>query len=325
MKENGAESCATLVDTKKFKECESLKNSEYQAKIYTEERKAITLKIFNEAKLDATNYLTNLKERLPLSHQPTIDEMISRLKKARLFFSAALGDQITFNATALKDYSEGEETFNVFIEGLVLYADSAPETLYHSFAHELAHFVEKSEFYDHPMEAVVGCLKSRASIGAKPNDVECISRLVTERTPQVGLKFPSVQSGVSWVDKRALELVKRKPDATISIANRFGQECQLSQVGEAYADWFAAELLVKSRHRGSITKSVGVLCSGYQQGRAFKANEGNVAFGFDPHPSDFSRVNRLLATQPEILKEIGCEKLGTTAKYCEMSKEKISN
>jgi hypothetical protein len=240
----------TDLENEKWIECQKMIEKLISSRVYTPARKDTTQKLYEKAKTATLGFLDKQKKVIESSGDDGQDEKIAVLEEMRkkilrtkLKFGPPVSDPISkFNAS--NEPPENWErifdnSFSIHLEGVVVLADHAPESLYFILLHELAHSIGYLDFsesnLDDPFKNQVACLKDEKSINAKENDYNCflgLSRLAESFHKPDLLKESKILASFT---KKHHYLAPALPD------DIFFKNCQVGQVEEAFADWIATE------------------------------------------------------------------------------------
>lgn len=299
---------------KEWTECKSQIENMMAPKIYTKDRTEAARQIFLQAKKDLQSFLTQYSSRNSQSamEAKVLEEMISTLDKITL----KLGNQTTpfFNLSGWNAFYQSISVEKkMHLEGTVLLADNAPDTLYAIVLHELGHAISPvGDFYfpnyiGSPFLSQISCLKNEKSIGAKSTDIECVEKYRKDE----GKNDPIL----SDIINRA----KKNPDNSYFVP----PSCQNGQLNEAFADLIASEVYwlkkkntisnlteVPNRSTGELLPSKEILqifngvllfCTSIKKQNGETRQERK-----DPHPLASERMDYILLAHPLSMKLLGC-------------------
>ena len=214
-------------------------------------------------------------------------------------------------------YEPGKEIFK-FCSGFLLQADSE-FTIAWIIGHELAHSIDpcninrapanlgfsysneqdfKKMEREYPVPNVIDCLRGEDSVGARNSDVAARD---DEHSASSG---PLFRFRAAVVDNA-----------------RNASFCHDDQIGESFSDWLGVEMLPKyMEQHHKLTPDQ--FRTGYGNAmRLFCKIEGDAAaqstFGMDVHPDPEKRINRILLTNPDVRRQMGCPPKHSKFKYCD--------
>jgi hypothetical protein len=165
---------------------------------------------------------------------------------------------------------------------------------------------EKAE-NEYPIPGVIKCLRSEKSIHAgffKPN------QMMASGYGQVG-------PGGGYMPDPSM-MPPTKPTSKLPLF------CDKDQIGESFSDWMAAEVTPEYIQKNFPKLSVDQYRNGYSNiWRGICEDEVaktlNPNFGYDPHPDQVDRTNRLILAQPTIRKQMNCTKPLPSVIHCSTS------
>jgi hypothetical protein len=331
--------CFELQSTKDYLACALIRTKYVKRYIYTPERSAKAQQLFERAKYDMIAYLTRRMELLPaMGAKDTVgvmSSMIAQIRKTRVFLGDANedGKDFSFNAaqvnlipasqrsyTLWDQLSNSKRNYNpyVYIEGYILLTDEAPESVYNTMLHELGHVIDPDSFStsgnsNNPFRRDLLCLERPDTIASRPTDFACLEawarRLASRGSPVLARLL-----------ENSLAELRTNPNKNVYLPPLpEGEEsCQQAQLGEAFADWIAAEagafaagagLLPKDaaptqkslKRRDEIFQIAALRC-----GRDPKTPEGREILFKDSHPLPSDRLRKLFMASPYVRGALGC-------------------
>lgn len=147
---------------------------------------------------------------------------------------------------------------------------ASKEILFAVFAHEIAHALDScrwSAFFSgaHPQDSVLSCLRSDESVAAKTRDDRELERL------RKSGKLPEAL------------FVSLKENPTCNKSEYPPQGVQADQILEAFADWFSAQVLARSKYRNSPRRD---LCEAKElrPGSSYPTNQARLERIYLAHP-----------------------------------------
>lgn len=329
--EGNGRNCSDL-SNEEFVECKRVLATVVGPKVFTETRKEKANQLFERARKTILVYLTNQQSRTVNSQdRVALGRMIDDVKKTHLYFGAFNSPEVKFNAQQIKRMREGDIQWfhrqdgidtasSVYLDGAIMLADKAPETLYLVLLHEISHGIGPRYFRgdrgypDNPFREVFRCLRRQESVGVKSADANCIAiaaRLTTDEKRAADLR-------------ELEEKIRLNPDH--ADPGPPDVDCARAQLNEAWSDWLPAEAYaqekldqLKSVQANSgwhldlgkrlaafpeLSGYLSFFCMGHKGGEAVdEGREGNK----HAHPTDMDRINGLLLTSPAINEALGCK------------------
>ena len=271
--------------------CQSEANRATFSQVFTNERiESINIR-FQVIQSRIISYLENHKSKeFDHSLKRTFSKMIKVVKETRIAFDHP-SKAMPFNAYAKIDVAGKIQKNPEFrIQGMVMLLETNPDALDFVMAHEIAHLIGlgtgfrfDDQYSKNPFNSVLNCLKSEKSIAAKSLDVVCLKKVYNESLAEMAAKNPEVGFGIGSVDFSS---------------------CQQGQLEEAWADWFATEILAESLPDSAterveyILKQSAWLCTAIkEQGTDAAINQEML---HNPHPLASDRLNRIYSAHPKI-------------------------
>lgn len=216
---------------------------------------------------------------------------------------------------------------------------SSEFALVHTIAHELAHSIDpcvltlsplppleqgssekplgSDQWY--PIPGLLSCLRGEQSVHAKrvyrnlgaPSEGYFVSQPQAQY-PASGSSAPPPLKDTACQDQ-------------VTANNQIYH--QHDQIGEAYSDWLATEILPEyigknfpklsqERLRMGYSNVWRMTCSPEESFRAKNSGLRRRVVSLDIHPDTSLRANRILLVQPQIRKQMGCPETMKTAIYC---------
>lgn len=352
-KSNGKAKRCSQLDIQDYTSCVSLRNPVISDKVYTEGRRKGAQDLFSKAKKSIIQVLEKRERILEAKGEYEAKENIERMKneinEAQLFFGGLSSDdlrtELKFNAVASdlipksqqkwSDFLTGARFNNtVYLEGLILQADSSPESLYFTLLHELSHFIDLGKFrggdkyIEHPFKRELNCLKREDSSNAQTGDFACFE--------DIAKKYESMNPELSKQALRTANNIKSNPDVSWRCPHlpKGESRCQMGQLGEAFADWMATEAFVEDQKLSAIDNKIGIYqrngirvidiqermkqvpdiskqiasyCSVYQIDQSIGWTRDRQR---GTHPMSEDRLNGILLAHPLVKSALGC-----TSKY----------
>lgn len=200
----------------------------------------------------------------------------------------------------------------IVLQGAILLADSAPESLLFVLAHEMGHVVgptyhfhqhfNKNQIpdirpYEHsyPFDSGLRCVSDKVL----QFDLSCYERKASELSKSVLFRDRGEQLS------RIIPLLQRNPYVSLALFSSGKVDCQSSQSEESFADLFAAEILSRLLSKTSSPEKVvssyfGFFCDWYRM-------EGPASLNRGPYPSMRTRIQDIIFSNETLRETLGCE------------------
>ncbi|MEY4616254.1 MAG: hypothetical protein RJB66_1214 [Pseudomonadota bacterium] len=326
-----------------WRKCQSLIEDQLEKELYSPQRKQRAREIFLQARSSIVAVLKEKKKQIeqsgPSESLPTINQMIESVEETEIHFGPFIEkDPTTFNVSLkamipskAQKWAESDLDQNyrntLYLEGMILYADEAPEALLAAFVGELAHIVGpgSSRFSinkaspRNPFLTELNCLKSKVSINAQPGDANCYQKLAQ--------KYKSIDPRKAESLNATAQNINRNPEmAWSSPILDTTEKCQMGQTDEAFTDWLATEAFALqdinspeglNKEKASINKSLILLQEQLVSSKrilgfiARRCNnlpiEKNEDLKGDSRLKALDQLNSILLNHPKIRTTIGCE------------------
>lgn len=188
-------------------------------------------------------------------------------------------------------------------------------SIVHVIAHEMAHSIDpcvigslpgfkysdmnlEASEQEFPLKNLIPCLRGTKSINARNHYAD---ELKKEKEKEKKLKKGKQSPSTRYYEPSL---------------------CRHDQIGEAFADWLAAEIIPEYiEDRFKLNKEQ--MIKGYSNVfRSYCVDKKSKEL--DVHPEDRSRINKILLVNPKVRKQMGCSEIHSDYIYCNINANKPS-